>query len=135
MVKFIDDCQDQMKLGKILQGQNWIHLRGRGLGLVTLLTIALIAASPAGSAELSALVESAKKEAGEGPLSLAILQPNQATTYQALFKAFNQRFGLGATYEWQPLDSNYYVRVIAEFQAGATDSRYPDDIPREYDCA
>ena len=123
MVKFIDDCQDQMKLGKILQGQNWIHLRGRGLGLVTLLTSALIAASPAGSAELSALVESAKKEAGEGPLSLAILQPNQATTYQALFKAFNQRFGLGATYEWQPLDSNYYVRVIAEFQAGR---RTPD---------
>ena len=56
-------------------------------------------------------------------MSLAILQPNQAATYQALFKAFNQRFGLSGTYEWQPLDSNYYVRVIAEFQAGR---RTPD---------
>jgi len=124
MVKSIDAREDQMKLGKTrFKERNWIRLRGRDLGLVIALTVALFAASPAGSAEWSALLEGAKKEAGEGPLSLAILQPNQATTYQALIKAFNQRFGLSATYEWQPLDSNYYVRVIAEFQAGR---RTPD---------
>jgi ABC-type Fe3+ transport system substrate-binding protein len=124
MVNSTDACKNQMEVCKTrFKERNWIRLRKRSLGLVIALTMALIATSSARPAELSALLETAKKEASEGPLSLAILQPNQAATYQALFKAFNQRFGLSGTYEWQPLDSNYYVRVIAEFQAGR---RTPD---------
>ena len=50
---------------------------------------------------------------------MSITQPNQTATHEALFEAFNKRFGLNARYEWQVHQQDYYTRVITEGEAGA----------------
>ena len=83
------------------------------------------AASAAPASELARVLEAARKEASEGPLFVSITQPNQDATYQALFDAFNKRFGLNVRYEWQAHQRDYYGVVVAEAQAGR---RTPDVI-------
>ena len=64
------------------------------------------------------IVEGAKKE---GALTVAVSSPGLPATHQALFDAFNKRFGLSLKAEWQPLPSPQTgTRVIAEGAAGNT---------------
>jgi iron(III) transport system substrate-binding protein len=83
------------------------------------------AANPAAAAEFQQLLEAARKEAAEGPLFIAIAQPNQDPTHRALFDAFNNRFALSASFEWQVQQQTYFTKVVADAQAG---QRTPDVI-------
>lgn len=96
----------------------------KSVGAMAILLGSLIAvAAPAKASEVDKLLQAAKREATKGPLFVSITQPNQDKTYQALFEAFNTRFGLNVKYEWQSHHAEYYLRVIAEAQAGR---RIPD---------
>ncbi|HEY7060759.1 MAG TPA: extracellular solute-binding protein [Chloroflexota bacterium] len=83
------------------------------------------AATAGASSEFQKVLDAAKQEASDGTLFVSITQPNQASTYDALFAEFNKRFGLNVRHEWQSHQQDYYTRVIAEAQAGR---RTPDVI-------
>lgn len=86
---------------------------------ITLVAAAVAAFAGAAQAQtFQQIVEGAKKE---GALTVAVSSPGLPATHQALFDAFNKRFGLSLKAEWQPLPSPQTgTRVIAEGAAGNT---------------
>lgn len=102
-----------------------IWSKKRLVACLAVLTMVFVAFSRVRAVELDRLVTAAKKEAAAGAFFVSITQPNQDATYRALFDAFGKRFGINVKYEWQSHHQDYYVRVIAEAEAGR---RTPDVI-------
>ncbi len=91
---------------------------GTRINLAAGLAAAALVAGTAQAQTFQQVLEGAKKE---GALTVAISSPGLPATHQALFDAFNKRFGLSIKGEWQPLPSPQTgTRVIAEGAAGNT---------------
>jgi ABC-type Fe3+ transport system substrate-binding protein len=102
-------------------------IRWKQVGVVTMMfgAVAFGNSPTIDAAEIGQMINVARKEATEGVFFVSITQPNQDRTYAALFDAFRKQFNINVQYEWQAHQQDYYVRVIAEADAGR---RTPDVI-------